>query len=128
MSAVRELVPLLRVQDIQRAVAFYEDRLGFVISQSWEPDGVLTWCRLERDSAAIMLQLGCDEDGPPDGWGRGIAFFFNCDDAAAIHGEFADRGLDLPPPARVFYGMDQVFVTDPDGYELCFQSAAAEPR
>ena len=125
LTATRELVPLMRVQDMHRAVVFYCLRLGFQQTQSWEPDGVLNWCRLERGGAALMLQLGCDEDGPAAAWSQGVAFYFNCDDAAAVHREFADRGLELPPPERAFYGMDQVYLTDPDGYQLCFQSVVS---
>ena len=103
-------------------VEFYRDRLGFRITQSWEPDGVLAWCRLERDGVALMLQSSCEEDGPAAGRGRGATFYFNCDDAAAIHHELTAAGLQLPPPERAFYGMDQVYLVDPDGYQVCFQS------
>lgn len=121
-NCVRELVPLLRVRKMQRAVDFYCGQLGFRITSSWEPGGRLEWCRLERNGAALMLQKSCDEDGPAAQWGSGIEFFFNCDDAGAVHREFVHRGLDVAPPERAFYGMDQIFVRDPDGYRLCFQS------
>lgn len=121
-AAIRELVPLLFVQDILRSTAFYQERLGFELTQKWEPDGKLAWCRLSRDGSAVMLQQADDEDGPAIGRGRGVCFYFNCDDAQAIHAEFSERGLAIQPPAAAFYGMNQIFVTDPDGYELCFQS------
>jgi uncharacterized glyoxalase superfamily protein PhnB len=121
-SEIRELVPLLVVESMSRSVAFYRERLGFELTQSWEPEGVLTWCRLERGGSAIMLQLACEEDGPAEGRGRGVTFYFNCNDVMAIHREFAAAGLELPRPERAFYGMDQVYFTDPDGYQLCFQS------
>ncbi|MBI3465478.1 MAG: bleomycin resistance family protein, partial [Planctomycetes bacterium] len=37
--------------------------------------------------------------------------------------EFVARGLEVDPPKAAFYGMNQIFLRDPDGYELCFQSA-----
>lgn len=122
-ATIRELVPLLFVDDIDRSAAFYRDKLGFETSLKWEPDGKLGWCRLERDGSAVMLQQACEEDGPSEGRGRGVGFFFNCNDAETIHAEFAARGLEVDPPKTAFYGMNQLFVTDPDGYELCFQSA-----
>ncbi len=121
-ATIRELVPLLFVQDILRSAAFYQERLGFELTQKWEPDGKLGWCRLARDGSAVMLQQANDEDGPAVGRGRGVCFYFNCDDVQAIFAEFTERGLTIQPPAAAFYGLNQVFVTDPDGYALCFQS------
>jgi uncharacterized glyoxalase superfamily protein PhnB len=122
-AAITELVPLLLVQDIERSTAFYRDSLGFAVSQTWEPDGRLAWCRLQRGAAAVMLQQACDEDGPAQGRGHGVGFFFHCDDVQPLFAEFSQRGLKLQPPQTAFYGMQQVFVRDPDGYEHCFQSA-----
>ena len=121
-TVISELVPLLYVDDVDLSVAFYRDKLGFLLATAWKPDGKLTWCRMERDGAAVMLQQDCQEDGPVDGRGRGVGFFFNCDDAEALHRELRANGLSIAPPELAFYGMNQVFVKDPDGYELCFQS------
>jgi uncharacterized glyoxalase superfamily protein PhnB len=69
-----------------------------------------------------MLQQACEEDGPAGGRGRGVGFYFHCDDADAIHAELSTRGLALAAPTVAFYGMKQLYFKDPDGYELCFQS------
>jgi uncharacterized glyoxalase superfamily protein PhnB len=122
-AQIHELVPLLFVEDILRSAAFYQGRLGFEMTQTWEPDGKLAWCRLARGRAAVMLQQALpDEDGPAEGRGRGVGFFFICDDASAMHADLASRGLAVAPPKAAFYGMNQIFVKDLDGYELCFQS------
>jgi uncharacterized glyoxalase superfamily protein PhnB len=128
MTSVRELVPLLFVEDIARSVAFYRERLGFEMTGVWEPEGRLAWCRLQRGGSWLMLQQACDEDGPAEGRGRGVEFFFTCDDADALHAEFAARGLSLASPAVAFYGMKQLILKDPDGYELCFQNATTALR
>jgi len=120
---VHHLVPLLFVEDIFRSAVFYQERLGFEMTQKWEPDGKLAWCELVRGGAAVMLQQALpDEDGPAEGRGRGVGFFFICDDAGAMHADLTSRGLAIAPPKAAFYGMNQLFVKDPDGYELCFQS------
>ena len=124
MPNIHELVPLLFVHDIARSANFYQERLGFKMTQQWEPDGKLAWCRLERDGAAVMLQQAIpEEDGLADGRGRGVVFYFNCDDADAMHADLTNRGLAIAPPVAAYYGMNQLFVKDPDGYELCIQSA-----
>ena len=122
-AAVSELVPLLFVEDTGRAVAFYRDTLGFEMTGSWEPEGKLAWCRMRRGGAVVMLQQACpEEDGPAAGRGRGVEFFFTCDDADAVFAELAAKGLKLKPPEVAFYGMKQLFLKDPDGYSLCFQN------
>ena len=125
--SVQEIVPLLIVEDIARSLDFYSSKLAFKMTANWEPGGKLQWCRLERDQAALMLQQACDEDGPAEGRGRGVFTYFNCSDVAVEHVRLASCGLKLAPPEVAFYGMKQLYFTDPDGYELCFQSAAKNP-
>src|SRR5687768_1897595 len=110
-AAVSELVPLLFVDDVRRSVAFYRDKLGFEMTGSWEPDGKLSWCSMRRGGGALMLQQSCpEEDGPAGERGRGVEFFFICDDADAVFAEVTARGLRLDPPKVAFYGMNQLFL------------------
>ena len=126
--AVRQLRPLLAVQDIQRSVEFYRDRLGFTLTGEAENEGKMFWCSMERGGSAIMLQQAEEEDGPAEGRGRGISFYFICDDADAVHAELISRGLKLSPPSVAYYGMKQVVVPEPDGYYLCFESPIAQGK
>ncbi len=120
---LQELVPLLFVDDIVQSSRFYCDQLGFELKQKWEPEGKLAWCRLERGNTAVMLQLACpEEDGAAEVRCNGVGFFFLCDDVQMIYEEFLSRGLSLEPPEVAFYGMKQIFLNDPDGYQLCFQN------
>jgi uncharacterized glyoxalase superfamily protein PhnB len=122
-AVVRQLVPLLAVTDLQRSVEFYRDRLGFGLTGQAENEGKMFWCRTARDGSVIMLQEAEEEDGPAKGFGRGISFYFVCDDADAMYAELTSRGLQLDPPSVAYYGMKQVVVPEPDGYFLCFESA-----
>ena len=127
LASVRELVPLLYVDDMQRSLAFYRDRLGFQVTEKWEPEAArLQWCRVEHGDAALMLQQACpEEDGPAANRGRGVVFYFLCDDADAIYSRMTAEGLHLDPPEVAFYGMKQLYLRDPDGYTLCFQNPVA---
>jgi len=122
VATVRQLWPLLAVEDIDRSIDFYQSKLGFSIVSRAEADGRLFWCRLERGGASIMLQQADEEDGPVGDRGRGVALFFVCDDADRLHAELSSRGLQLARVAVAEYGMKQVFVPEPDGYSLCFES------
>jgi uncharacterized glyoxalase superfamily protein PhnB len=121
-ATIQDLIPLLFVEDMDGSLAFYRDQLGFDVAEKWEPEGKIAWCRLVRGGATLMLQEACEEDGPAAGRGRGVGFFFHCDDADTVHIELCAKGLLLDPPTTAFYGMKQLFFKDPDGYELCFQS------
>lgn len=121
-TRVEDLTPLLFVSDIEASTAFYRDKLGFQIAETWKPNGKLAWCRLERGGAAVMLQQAGEEDGPAENRGCGVVFYFLCVDAEALYGELSDAGLQLQAPQVAFYGMNQLYLTDPDGYQLCFQN------
>jgi len=120
-TAVRQVWPLLEVRDIARSVEFYRDRLGFDLVGRAAVDGRLFWCRLERGGSCVMLQqqeegsLGMER-------GRGVSLYFICDDADAMQVELSMRGLDVDPPSIAEYGMKQLFVAEPNGYQICFES------
>jgi len=93
-----------------------------------ENEGKMFWCSMERGGSAIMLQQAEEEDGPAEDRGRGVIFYFICDDADTIYTELISRGLELSPPAIAYYGMKQVIVPEPDGYNLCFESPVASGK
>ena len=123
---VRELIPLIWVKDIEATVSFYRDRLGFQMAASWEEDGKLNWCRMERDGAALMFQKPHHGHINLDARPRGVILYFICDDAEAMYTDLMARGLTPKPPTTVSYGMRQVTVFDPNGYEVCFESQVTE--
>ena len=121
-----ELCPLLFVQDIQRSIAFYCQTLGFNLAGQARSGGSVFWCMLQRDGCSLMLQQAEAEDGSPVGRGRGVIFYFVCDDADRMHAELTARGLTLAAPRTAYYGMRQVTMSDPDGYQLCFENPTTE--
>jgi catechol 2,3-dioxygenase-like lactoylglutathione lyase family enzyme len=120
-AALREIWPLLVVQDIDRSIAFYRDKLGFGVVAEAQAAGRTYWCRVARQGCSLMLQQAEEEDGPPAGRGPGITLYLLCDNVDAMHAELTARGLALQPPENAYYGMRQLFVPDPDGYALCFE-------
>ena len=123
---VRATVPLVRVADIERSLAFYCDQLGFTLRGRWDPDGKLAWCLLAMEGAQLMLQQAGPQhaDGLAQSGGD-IELFFVCEDVDALRERFLGRGVDAPPPTVAFYGMRQLTVADPDGRSLCFEHPVA---
>ena len=121
-----EVVPLLWVKDMKQALDFYRN-VGFKLKESWNPRGTIQWCRVEFQGANLMLQVTDKAQtqqvqAPPD---RGIQLYFITDDVDPLYQQFLARGFDIKPPTIEFYGMKQVFLSDPDGRILCFESRVA---
>ena len=124
---------LFQVFDMNVAVAFYRDQLGFtLVDHSPVVDAAegryFHWCRLRRDDANVMLNTAYDANERPPvrdaaRWGghRDICLYIDCDDVDAFYLELAGRGVACRPPSDAPYGMRQLHVTDPDDYLLCFQ-------
>ena len=51
---------------------------------------------------------------------RDTGLYFSCPDVDAAYEAFRARGVDVEQPAPG-YGMKQMYLVDPDGYQLCFQ-------
>ena len=120
--ALRAVWPLLTVQNIEASLHFYRDQLGFAEVGRAESDGRLFWCRVARGGSSIMLQQWDPEDGPIEGRGRGVSLYFLCDDVESLYAELTAHGIRLDPPQTQDYGMKQIFVPEPDGYFICFES------
>jgi catechol 2,3-dioxygenase-like lactoylglutathione lyase family enzyme len=130
------LTPLISVWDMPEAVAFYRDRLGFeVVASSPEIEAAegryFHWAMLRRDGAELMLNTAYDAGERPAERDRArwaahadTYLYIGCEDVDAVHADLALRGLSLDPPARADYGMRQLFLRDPDGHTLCFQTPA----
>jgi glyoxylase I family protein len=48
-------------------------------------------------------------------------FYFGCPDVDAAYIYLRDKGVELKPPKIAPYGMKQLYLLDPDGYNLRFQ-------
>lgn len=118
---LRQTVPLLLVSRISQSNSFYCDSLGFQPVRCWEPSGELMWCWLQHGDAAVMLQQATEEDPPSAEWGKGLTLYFICDDVDGLFHAMQERGVSATEPTDAHYGMRQTFVSDPDGYNLCFE-------
>ena len=127
---VRQCVALLAIRSMDDSLRFYVDGLGFRLTNKWEPEGRLRWCWLERDQAALMLQetLPDQRHRFPEGQvGLGVSLNFVCGDALAFYHEVKARGIATRRPF-VGNGMWVTSLTDPDGYELNFESLTDAPE
>ena len=126
---VRGVTPLLEVFDMHRSVEFYRDVLGFEVVQTWKPDGHFYWAMLKLGGAVLMLNGRYEDDKRPRqpdehrSAGHGdTELYLDCSNVDGAYSHLRAAGCPVEEPKSTHYGMRQVWVTDPDGFKLCFQS------
>lgn len=129
---VRGMMPHLAVFDMPTSLKFYCDILGFEVANT---DGkpAPDWVMLQLDGVQLMLNTAYEAaHRPAQAESARIAahedttLYFGCPDVGAAYEHMQAMGLKVKPPAVSWYGMKQVYVTDPDGYLLCFQWGAKQ--
>lgn len=130
---IRGMAPLIEVFDMPASVRFYRDVLGFELVTSSKPGDDFGWGLLRLRGVEVMLNTAY-EDGQqpaePDP-GRVAAhgdttLFFGCPDLDGACRQLREKGCDVKDPAVTSYGMKQLSLKDPDGYNLCFQWPATQ--
>ena len=124
---IEYLTPLILVFNMPRALAFYRDLLGFeVVMDSGNGDDS-SWVWIQLNGCHLMLndqyEPGQVPDAPPPDrikWHQDTALYFGAD-PDAVYEYLISSGLAPDPPSNASYGMRQLSLKDPDGYNLCFQ-------
>lgn len=112
---VSQLIPFVRVVDVERSVAFYE-HLGFEVHDTAKYKDHLSWAALKSDAAEIMFEGTL---GPPDPEHQRVLFYLYSHDLAALRAHLVAVGVDAGPIEDGTPGPRQEMrVTDPDGYVL----------
>ena len=105
---------MLFVADVNRALRFYIDMLGF--EKRWhEGDGAGKVCQVNRAECEIIL---CE-----DATRRDKARLFvelTGDGLSALRREIVERSV---PSEKSWWGYDVIKIVDPDGNELLFPAA-----
>ena len=122
------MVPVLRVSDLARSVAWYREHLGFQPVDGPASAGAPS-CRLRRDEAEIMLRLAVGSvarDPRSFVWdvyirvtgGELIALLDQARRTAPLV-----RGPEVMPDGEVEFELQ-----DPDGHRVCVAERLTDPR
>ena len=103
--------PVFFVADVNRAVRFYVDLLGF--EKAWHTgDGAGKVCQVNHGECEIIL---CEDATRSD---KARLFIeLTADALADLRREFLERAV---PTRETWWGYDTLQVDDPDGNELLF--------
>jgi len=126
---IRGMAPLLQVFDMPTSVGFYRDVLGFEVESTSKPRGELfDWALLKLNGVELMLNTAYEDHARPSvpdpariAAHDDTAIYFGCPDVDAAYAHLRARGVAVKEPEAAHYGMKQLYVSDPDGYNLCFQ-------
>jgi len=127
------LVPELLVTDLDRSLAFWRDRCGFVVRYARPEE---RFAAIALGSAHLLLeQVGAGRNwlaGPLERpFGRGLNLQVAVPDAGALAARLTDAGIALFMPVEHRWyrvddeetGVEQFVVADPDGWLVRFQSS-----
>jgi len=127
---IRNMCPLLEVFDMPTSLSFYCDVLGFekgmVDDEKKAPNH--DWVYLRREGAELMLNTAYEREHRPTqpdarrtAAHHDVTLYFAAPDVDGVYEYLKSRGISLKPPEVAYYGMKQLYLTDPDNYNLCFQ-------
>ncbi len=125
-----KLTPVLIVEEIEKSLPFWVDRLGFQKTVEVPEGDRLGFVILANAGAELMLQTweSAAKDSPAAMWpqrGFSHGLFIEVEDFADIRRRL--DGWPLALPERVtFYGMREIGVHEPGGHVVVF--AANEPK
>lgn len=123
-TKVTGISPQFLVDDLQRSIEYYCQRLGFDLDFQYED----FYASVSKDGCAIHLKEAPknEADRPHRQKNEHLDAYLGVSNATALHDEFKSRGAlitkaleDRPWSCRDFY------VLDPDGYILCFSEPTA---
>lgn len=116
---VIQITPFMHVADLDTAVRFFNDRLGFDCPVRF---GNYAYVSLEGAGLRILSSEDPSERGTPH---RGFAYYIDVRDLDAIHAELAPRLAALPAgdvigPRDQPYGQRELMIRAPDGNLVVF--------
>jgi len=116
---IKQIVPLLRVTDIARSMDWYRATLGFV-ADPFPATPPHEFAILRQGSAELMLRRGSPTARPqPRQYDWDVYLRIENPRMREVVAAFQARGIVTRRLERMFYGLAEFEITDPDGYILC---------
>ena len=129
MFSYQRAVPVLQVSDVEKSLRWYVDVLGFKPA-TFPEKPPYSFAILRRDAAEIMLQCAHEPGSARPARAPDPVFVWTVylrvngteilDAAAAVE----KTTQLLRGPERMFYGLVEFEICDPDGYHVCVSGEA----
>ena len=123
MAKFQQIVPVLRVSDMQRSVAFYTGVLDFTVAWQAANDGGGENCMLQGGAANLLLSTGSHLGNKPHFTGT---LYFHMAGVREFFEKVKHRAEIVWPLETMDYGQTEFGIKDCDGYTLAFAETLDE--
>lgn len=136
---IHKISPNFEVSDIQKTVAFYVDHLGFklIMAVAESQDGIDTrfmdnkayvYALVQRDQIEFMFQRSDTFKNDVIfskglNIGASVSFYMEIEGIEAFYLVLKSKNLELTELKTAWYGMQEFYLKDPNGYILGFAEA-----
>ena len=115
---------ILPVTDVDRAKAFYVDRLGFNADHDQQVNESLRFVQLTPPDSACSIAFGTGITDAEPGTVKGLQLV--TDDIELVHTTLVDNGVTVEPIADLDWGRF-IYFADPDGNTWAVQQLPQRP-
>ena len=123
--ALKQLTPVLVVDEVEPCVSFWVDRLGFEITNRVPgDDGKLVFASVQLGSIEIMYQTRASvlhelPSAARDLTGHSVSLFITVADLNAVEQSLSGVPV-VKPRHQTFYGSTEIYVKEPGGNTVGF--------
>ena len=127
MANLYRITPFMHVPDIEKAVWFFTEVLGFTLRFR-----TVNYAYVQREAAAFRLLENSGDDGAPPG-NRRFCYYIDVADIDAVEAELKPKAAllndgDIHGPVDQLYGQRELMVVAPDGNLIVFGQDIAVKR
>ena len=128
---LKKLTPNLMVEDVAQTLEFYEDVLGFNVVMTLPEAAPFDFAIVSRDGVELMFQSrqSLSENVPAltgSTIGASQTFYIDVSGINDLYEQIRDRVEILVDLHTTFYGTQEVYFRDLNGYILSFSEAKQE--
>jgi PhnB protein len=132
MKQIAQLMPMISVDSVDQARAFYVDKLGFGhLMGVLGKDGQLDFCTVTLDGAKVMLMRPPEkmESTSATSLKRAVEIYLEVEDVNGYHEQLKKHAVKITSPLTDQWWGDRTFtVIDPFGYQIWFYQHVGEPK
>lgn len=121
MPSFHQVMPVLKVAQMEQALAFYTQILGFSIVWQAPNDGGGENCMLSAGGTQLLLSTGAHLGEIPQFTGT---LYFSMEGVSDFYHQIKDQVKLVWPLEEMPYGQIEFGIRDPDGYTLAFAEDA----
>lgn len=117
---IKQITPLLLVSDLDRAIAFYVQQMGFTLAFIYED----FYAGIEKNGHSIHLKTDYNaaREKPMRDDNYELDLLFSVDNVATLFEEISQKGIEIVQPLRKMPYGTEFYIADPDGHVIAFVS------